>query len=865
MVKKNLKIFVTTLLLLIISVNCYSDSIAPQYTGKVPIGSWVAVIDKVGKVAIKCSRYRSDVSCKMFWVFSEVRGLSSKVENGNLKLFNKEFENEHLLISLVNNAPHKILKSGLLEPGDFSGFESSQFIKGNYNDVASSNRRNSDYNKYHKRGKLKTLPDSFPAWFINPTAYLFKNEKPGAAHGFSQILGHEKLTPKTLKHMYKMLLTKRDYISGYLVIIARNPSTSKDVLKSLFNTEDSVRNYTSIWHAVSNNPSAPPLYRKEYFKRIKNGGKKMQEDMLYDRGAPPELLDWIVRNGSISYFRSRIFSHKNIWPKTLDYLSEKKISGESLRRIAENKNISDKTLNKLVKLEMKDKHNQRLMLRTISGYHDRSPEAAAIALSSLVKSGDMSSMTEAARHPRLTKSLIDILIKSEFITIRKTLAQKKTLGLLELKKLAKDDYSYVSETARKQLSARFKNEYTKISSTLKSLEDLNQAISLYSEIENAIKQKDINVVNSVIGKFKRHNIRFHANLNDVFSSGNKDIAKIIFNSEKYVFSAIMKSKNLNIDWLEFLLKNKAFEVSSEYKALATCITMKRMDYFNLFLKYGYDINSIDKRTKGNLLYPAIAIRDLDILTFLLDKGVSKEIKNRRRGTPAEFAKKINFVSAVKILNKGDEHAKYIAEHEEKYTPNSKSMLIGEWSNQEGEFKTSNITFNKDGSGRMMGAVGGILLVWRQLSESMLEITPNINGKLKKSKIMNFNYELEENILSLWPENKKSKKIIYFRQGVVSELMTVSNDDSDIDEKYTGTWFNEKDKITLTITLDSMAIINKKSKLELKNGAGNYILAFRGRYKKTNKEKPLVFILNKAKTILTVTSGGQLSEFKRINE
>jgi len=861
MIKSYLKFFLLSLSIIVPA--SYANKLQLDSIAKVPVGSWGVNVDGEDQIGLTCKEYRDQVNCEMFWFFTDFR-VSTKVEDGILKIYTGKDENDAILVSMKSGLPHKFLPDGILKSQYFTKYESLEFkgfkelYIGSYEAL-----KNKAKILYHERGSLHKIPLTMPAWVMNPSVHLFKNEKDGAYIGKNRVLAHPNLSAKTLQEMYQLFSTNGDNYPSELVTIARNPSTSRDTLEKLFDISATVRVHTLIWNAASSNQNAPSSYKEQYHNRIKAGTKETQYDFLSDHLAPANLLDWVARNSKHGFFRSRIYSHPNVSAETLDYLFENRSTDEDKRRLTDHKNISDATLLKLANVDLKSKHDQNLIMELILRNKTKGKEAVKVALVRLANHKDVMQQSKAAKDDRLTRDLIKLLIDSKSVIVRRALAANKALTYDDLVVLSSDEYSNVSKLARMQLEKRFHKESLQFVLSLPPLSELNQAYNLNDELRHNVINDDIVAVKKTIQKLTSIGQSTNTDITPALKKGNKELVRLLASINTYNFKRLVNNKEFNTEWLVYFLDMEPLKSLSHAKALGICFHSKRLDYAKILIDNGYDINAPAKRIAENHLNIAIYSRSEEMLDFMLDNNINTEAINpRSKYSPLILARKMNFIYALEKLDINNIYTDDIAKFKKENTPNKNSLLIGDWSNLKGEFKTSILKFNSDGSGRMMGAVGGALMVWKEMDSSNLEITPSINGELNKSKIIKFNYELVENILTLWPVNKRSNKVVYFRQGVVPDLLALSDDSFPIDEKYIGIWFNEKKRITLTIKSDSTADINKKEKLELKKGKGNYVLAFRPKSKKTNKEKPLVLTLNKKKTVLTATQGRRSFEFKR---
>lgn len=867
MIKINLKVFIFALLSLTIPSISNATKAVPETLKKVPVGAWGIKIDNVDKIALSCREYRGNVSCEMFWVFSSFR-VSTKIEDGNLKIYTDKDAKDHISVSLKNGRPYKFLQSGILTAKYFPDYSPLEFKSfkdpgmGSYYDITSSQKKNSAYNLYYERGMLKELPATLPAWLMNPAAYLFKNEKPGSYIGLNRVLQHPNLSADTLQDMYLLFNKKDNSYPSQLVVIARNPSTSKAMLEKLFNTDVSVRLHAAIWNAASANPNAPSNYKTIFYNRIITGAQKTHQSLLNDSSAPPELLDWIAKNGKFSYSRGSLYRHKNMWPETLDYLFDNRSNDEDKRTIASNVNTSDKTLLKLANVELKSEHEQNFILSEIVRKKGKGKEAAKIALFRLAHSKGTSFRSLVAIDARITKELTGLLIKYEAVSVRKDLATNKVLSYDDLVILSKDEYASVSKAARKQLKIRFEKQYPLLSATLPPLSSLNQALSLSSDLKQYVISGNVASAKKTINKLKRTDQPIYVNIAPALKNGDKKMLRLILKSGEYKFGNLVRKKEFNIEWLVYFIGIDAIKPHDQFTVLSLCFRAKRLDYAQVFLDHGYDINAPSKRKGENHLNVAIFMRDRELLDFLLDHKINIEsINPRSRKSPVNLAKRLNFIYALERLDKEGVYANDVAEFRKKNTPNNNSPLIGEWSNLKGEFKTSNLSFNNDGSGKMLGAVGGFIIIWRELENNILSITPNINGSNDESKEFSFNYKVEGGRLTLKPDNAKS--IVYYRvdNRTVSELLRKG--DHHIDKRFIGTWSNDEKKYTLKINADGTAIYNKKINFVWKKSPNNSLTAYGVDGDRLRLNTQFTLSLPEAKEVLTVSVRGRSSEFKRV--
>lgn len=764
-------------------------------------GSWGLKIDNVGRIAFTCRTYNSNINCRLFWIFSELPVKTEIIDN-KLKIYTDETGEDTLLISLIDGRPHRFLQSSIITD-DYIPQYSSYEIKnlknagiGSYADITDFRRHGSDYNTYHERGSLIELPLSLPGWIMNPAAYIFKNEKTGSTKGLNRILAHPSLTEDTMRDMYQFIHDEKDSPKSYLSIIGRNPSTGKDVLNKLFyKTSESIYSYMTILHAVANNPKSPPEYKTEYIKKVKTGGTRIQQMVVSNQLTSPETLDWIARNGSISLSRNQIFHHHNIWPQTLEYLLEQPISEDSIRSIAGNKNISDESLLKLAKKQYKNKHEQGMILEIISKYEDRAWDAVNVALERLAESDDISRRRVAARDKRISRSLIEQLINSAAISVRQELAGNQALTLEDLLILANDDYAVVAKAARIQLKDRFKNEHKKAAAGFKPESELNSALSLNSELNLAIRSNDVGYIDQVIKKYKTiTSPPYSIDVTSVLASNNRELAEIVFSVSNLHFEYIIKNKEFNSDWLEYLLSINALSGTDDFKILSECVKLKRKDYISILLAHGYDINTIDRNTGQNILYTAIFMRDEGMLEFLLENDINTNIRDKRKMTPVNFAKRINFIDAIEILDNSGQYESEVARFKSQFTPSSDSMLIGKWSNLKGEFKTVIFDFHSDGTGKIVSTVSASLIAWKDIDGSKLLIIPITAGKLDESKQINSHYQITDDKLTLWiNDNKKTVYYLVYEQSVTD---FINDDRHKKNLKYVGNWVTKDNNIRL---------------------------------------------------------------------
>jgi hypothetical protein len=411
------------------------------------------------------------------------------------------------------------------------------------------------------------------------------------------------------------------------------------------------------------------------------------------------------------------------------------------------------------------------------------------------------------------------------------------------------------------LNSRFKNEYEQAASGFTPLSELNPALSLHHELDLAVKRNDIDEVKRVIDKHRT--IRpppYGVDMTPVLASNNRELAKLLFEVTNQHFKHLIKNKEFNADWLRFVLSINALEDVDDFKVLSECIKLKRTDYVDILLEHAYDINAIEKGSGQNLLYTAIQMRDEDLLEYLLDKGIDTSIRNRWRQGPAAYARRINFIDAIEMLDDAGVYESEITRFRKQFTPDPDSRLVGKWSNLQGEFKTAVLHFHPDGSGKMLGAVAGSLIAWVDVDGSNLVIIPNIGGKLDESKQLELRYSIADNMLTIW--HKDNKQMVYYRVHDQTVTEFIKQAQQSRDPQYVGSWSSNDSDAVIQIRDDGTAISGKNSYV-WKNGDGNYILLLATDGEKILNGKTVRLNKDDSKDVLTVKKGRRSIMLSRV--
>jgi len=717
---------------------------------RMPKGEWVAEIPGVGKVALDIGSHQPNL-CELFWIFKSVY-LPIQRKGDVLILGSATNDVNSLYLSYDGTGKLSFHQGGSIREcywAEYKGITFQKITGGGFSDITDFRRSGNEYEKFNKEGVLQKLPQAFPGWIMNVATYLFMND----SHTLPALLSHPTLEPETLS-FFAEYLSRKEHSDRQLATIAMHTNTPLNTLKFLFE----IPSAPLVWHSVSRNPRAPYEMKDEYQAKVKNGDRAVFWKTVRDRDCPPELLVWLYEHAEEHSLHNEIIRHPNTPAQLLRKIFVNKPYDLIRNALASNPSLPDDLM--LTVIQTADK--QTLWAA------QKNPSISSLALSNvlhrLATSSEVSVRDSALLDNRIGPSVVTILMKEVDQRNRMILARNSALTFENLVTLADDPYRVVSAEAREYLRLRFPEQAKRILTSLPDLEQLNPASNKIDELLIAVKKRDLPTID-VCGKyFSSHDV-LQPPQTTLFGEAlrTEDTAvmtAVLQHFNSFQPSILIKDDAMNRQWFDFFHNRGIFE-KDPFSILSSCIENNKLDALDYLLIKGLDVNARDKEGR-TLLMHALKLRSIKIVEALLSRGADPAIADNMGLRAVDYAAMSYLISIVKKLDTTDKYRDMVKAFSHAFPGEKGSPLLGTWSNKQTGFSYSALFLSDDGTGILNTGIMPILVAWRSIGGSKIELVLfSNNGPDPKQKIT-FQCHISEKMLAIIDEKGKEGESKYYK-------------------------------------------------------------------------------------------------------
>ena len=493
--------------------------------------------------------------------------------------------------------------------------------------------------------KGKELPQNLSGEFIETLARLWQFDMESLA----TVVALPNAMPKTLLWASGLLPKQqwRGEQRQLALAIAGNAHTPEEILKNAWDTWNEPR----YWRALAYNPAISDRYQEAYIDRVLAGSDRIRADAAEDPATPADLMERLARDKSGHVVRQLAFNKRA--PSAVITILASNPDEDVRRAAALHPNITAETMVRLAH----DDHPY--VLRDLLLNPKIADEARVEAVARLSTASQEDLRVEAAKRVDADSESYMVLLTDYSPKVRMALAGNPAMPVADLLRLIDDDFLLVRQEAMNRLASQAAPVPQEISSRLRPEEELRQSLDMKSELLEAVRNNDLVYIKWAAGipEYQPLFGDMAGVLKLALETDNLAVVDYLSDNHKTgqaLVDAIVGADHLDPATLKHLIGDGLVQKEMHFRLMSDCVEKSRSLLLEHLIALG-----LDPRTKGpngvTLLHVAAEKNNLEMVDYLVKKGVPLSEEDDQKRTPADIAAMNYFII---LLNKLDKPGKY---------------------------------------------------------------------------------------------------------------------------------------------------------------------------------------------------------------